>query len=526
MKTSGKNILGYNLSSIGKVVFFAKNPATGNQLETPYHEATLEEINQAITLAENAFTLYREKTGEEKALFLETIAEELLQIEEELVGLCAQETGLPDGRLRGELGRTTGQLKLFATVLRDGSWVDARVDTADLNRKPFPKPDIRQMQIALGPVGVFGASNFPLAFSVAGGDTASALAAGCTIVVKAHPAHPGTSELVGTAIVSAAKRCNMPDGIFSLVQGASIAVGQAIVRNPLIKAIGFTGSFRGGKALFDEAAKREEPIPVYAEMGSVNPVFVLPGILKENHQTLAEGLSNSVQLGAGQFCTNPGITVLPKLEESTLFEDTLKNSVAASESSTMLTESIHDAYTRSLEKLKTKKEVESISTGKKAAGHAQGIAEILSVSVGHFLEDKEMEEEVFGPSTLLVKTEDKSEIMNIAKSLNGHLTATVHGTEEDLHDYADLLKVLERKVGRLLINGFPTGVEVCHSMVHGGPFPATTDARMTSVGTAAITRFTRPMCYQNFPESLLPSELKTKNPLNILRIENGKYVLS
>lgn len=525
MKTSGKNILGYNLSSIGKAVFFAKNPATGNQLETPYHEATLEEINQAITLAENAFTLYREKTGEEKALFLETIAEELLQIEEELVDLCAQETGLPDGRLKGELGRTTGQLKLFATVLRDGSWVDARVDTADLNRTPFPKPDIRQMQIALGPVGVFGASNFPLAFSVAGGDTASALAAGCTIVVKAHPAHPGTSELVGTAIVSAAKRCNMPDGVFSLVQGPSIAVGQAIVRNPLIKAIGFTGSFRGGKALFDEAAKREEPIPVYAEMGSVNPVFVLPGILKENHQTLAEGLSNSVQLGAGQFCTNPGITVLPKLEESGLFEDTLKNSIATSISTTMLTEAIQGAYSNGLEKLKTKKEVASIATGNKAEGQAQGVAEVLSVSASNFLADKELEEEVFGPSTLLVRTEDKSEIMNIAKNLNGHLTATVHGTEEDLHDYADLLKVLERKVGRVLINGFPTGVEVCHSMVHGGPFPATTDARMTSVGTAAITRFTRPMCYQNFPESLLPSELKTKNPLNILRIENGKYVL-
>ncbi|PWL37797.1 aldehyde dehydrogenase (NADP(+)) [Flagellimonas aquimarina] len=525
MNTSGKNILGFNFSSQGETVFFAKNPATGYKLETAYHEAIPKEIDEAITLAENAFTLYREKTGEEKALFLETIAEELFQIEEGLVGLCAQETGLPDGRLKGELGRTTGQLKLFATVLRNGSWVDARVDTADSNRKPFPKPDIRQMQIALGPVGVFGASNFPLAFSVAGGDTASALAAGCTVVVKAHPAHPGTSELVGKAIIAAAKRCNMPDGVFSLVQGASIAVGQAIVRNPLIKAIGFTGSFRGGKALFDEAAKREEPIPVYAEMGSVNPVFVLPGILKKNHQTLAEGLSNSVQLGAGQFCTNPGITVLPKLTESNLFEDTLKNSVAVSESSTMLTESIQDAYNRNLEKLKTKREVASISIGKKADGQAQGVAEILSVSANHFLKDKEMEEEVFGPSTLLVRTEDKSEIMDVAKSLNGHLTATVHGTQEDLEEYADLLKILERKVGRLLLNGFPTGVEVCHSMVHGGPFPATTDARMTSVGTAAITRFTRPICFQNYPDSLLPDELKAENPLNILRIENGNYVL-
>lgn len=526
MKTSGKNILGFDFSAKGGEVFYAKNPFTGDNLTTPYSEAILEEVNEAAVLAENAFTQYREKTGIEKALFLDTIAEELLQIEEDLVDLCGQETGLPEGRLRGELGRTTGQLKLFATLLRDGSWVDARIDLANPDRKPFPKPDTRQMQIALGPVGVFGASNFPLAFSVAGGDTASALAAGCTVVVKAHPAHPGTSELVGTAIVSAAKHCNIPSGVFSLVQGTSNDVGLAIVRNPLIKAIGFTGSFRGGKALFDEAAKREEPIPVYAEMGSVNPVFVLPDILKKNHQTLAEGLSNSIQLGVGQFCTNPGITVLPKLEESNFFEDALKNSVAVSESSTMLTESIHDAYTRNLEKLKTKKEVGSISVGKKAQGHAQGIAEVLSVSANHFLKDKEMEEEVFGPSTLLVRTEDKSEIMDIAKNLNGHLTATVHGTQEDLNNYADLLKVLERKVGRLLINGFPTGVEVCHSMVHGGPFPATTDARMTSVGTAAITRFTRPICYQNYPESLLPDELKTENPLNILRMEDGKYIFS
>ncbi len=525
MKTSGKNIFGTSFSAKGTTFFHAKNPATGDELPTSYYEATLEEVNEAIRLAEKAFIQYREKTGVEKAIFLEGIAEELMQIEGELVDLCSQETGLPVGRLTGELGRTTGQLKLFASLLRDGSWVDARVDEADPNRTPFPKPDIRQMQIALGPVGVFGASNFPLAFSVAGGDTASALAAGCTVVVKAHPAHPGTSELVGTAIVKAAKQTNMPNGVFSMVQGASIEVGQAIVRHPLIKAIGFTGSFRGGKALFDEAAKRKEPIPVYAEMGSVNPVFVLPAILKEKHQALAEGLSTSVQLGAGQFCTNPGITVLPKMDESNLFEDALKTSIEASESTTMLTGAIHGAYNQGLERLKTKNEIVSVSIGKKAEGQAQGVAEVLSVSANHFLSDKEMEEEVFGPSTLLVRTKDKAEIMDVAKNLNGHLTATVHGTSEDLEEYADLMKVLERKVGRLLINGFPTGVEVCHSMVHGGPFPATTDARMTSVGTAAITRFTRPMCYQNYPDSLLPEELKKGNPLNILRLENGKYVL-
>lgn len=525
MELTGKNILGFTTSSMGETIFYASNPATGNQLETPYHEATLQEVDEAIGLAEAAFTTYREKTGVEKAVFLETIADELAALEQEIVKIGSQETGLPGGRLTGELGRTTGQLRLFASLLRNGSWVDARIDTADQTRTPVPKPDTRQMQIALGPVGVFGASNFPLAFSVAGGDTASALAAGCTVVVKAHPAHPGTSELVGSAIIKAAKKCGMPNGVFSMVHGASIDVGQAVVRHPLIKAIGFTGSFRGGKSLFDEAARREEPIPVYAEMGSTNPVFVLPGALKESYEALATGLSGSVQLGVGQFCTNPGLTIVPEQEEGNLFENILKDSISEAESATMLTDSIQKAYNSGLEKLKSKDAVESISTGKKTELEAQGIPEILSVSANDFLSDKELEEEVFGPSTLLVKAKGKDEMIEIAKGLSGHLTATVQGTETDLVEHVDLLKILERKVGRLLINGFPTGVEVCHSMVHGGPFPATSDARMTSVGTAAITRFTRPICYQNYPDGLLPDELKNANPLNILRLENGAYVL-
>ncbi|WP_420321768.1 aldehyde dehydrogenase (NADP(+)) [Flagellimonas sp.] len=525
MELSGKNILGYATSAKGKTLFYASNPSTGSQLEPPYHEATLEEVDEAIQLAESAFTVYREKTGVEKAVFLETIADELAALEQEIVTIGSQETGLPAGRLTGELGRTTGQLRLFASLLRDGSWVDARIDTADPNRTPVPKPDTRQMQIALGPVGVFGASNFPLAFSAAGGDTASGLAAGCSVVVKAHPAHPGTSELVGNAISKAAKKCEMPNGVFSMVHGASIAVGQAVVRHPFIKAIGFTGSFRGGKSLFDEAARREEPIPVYAEMGSSNPVFVLPGALKENYEALATGLSGSVQLGVGQFCTNPGLTIVPDQEEGNLFENVLKDSISDAESATMLTGSIQNAYNSGLEKLKAKEAVTSVSFGKKSELEAQGVPEVLSVSANDFLADKELEEEVFGPSTLLVRTQDKEEMMKIAKGLNGHLTATVQGTEADLVEYAELLKILERKVGRLLINGFPTGVEVCHSMVHGGPFPATSDSRMTSVGTAAITRFTRPICYQNFPDALLPDELKSDNPLNILRLENGAYVL-
>lgn len=525
MELTGKNILGFSNSAKGETLFYGSNPSTGEKLRTAYCEATLEEVDKAITLAEAAFAVYREKTGYERAGFLEAISEELSEIEQEIAAIGSQETGLPEGRLSGELGRTTGQLRLFASLLRDGSWVDARIDTADPNRIPVPKPDTRQMQIALGPVGVFGASNFPLAFSVAGGDTASALAAGCTVVVKAHPAHPGTSELVGTAINKAAQKCEMPNGVFSMVHGASIAVGQAVVRHPLIKAIGFTGSFRGGKSLFDEAARREEPIPVYAEMGSTNPVFVLPGALKENHDALAAGLSNSVQLGVGQFCTNPGLTIVPNQEEGHLFENVLKENISDAESATMLTDAIQSAYNRGLEKLKSKETVQSISAGKKGEQQAQGVPEVLSVSADDFLSDKELEEEVFGPSTLLVRTKDKAEMIKIAKGLNGHLTATVQGTEADLMEYSDLLKILERKVGRLLINGFPTGVEVCHSMVHGGPFPATSDARMTSVGTAAITRFTRPICYQNYPDALLPDELKKTNPLGILRLENGAYVL-
>ncbi|MEM7486544.1 MAG: aldehyde dehydrogenase (NADP(+)) [Bacteroidota bacterium] len=525
MDISGRNVLGNHLSNKGDTIFYAKNPSTGKELATSFYEATEEEINEAINYAEKAFILYREKSGEEKASFLEAIASKLQDLEEDLIEICGLETGLPSGRLKGELGRTTGQLKLFASVLKNGSWVDARIDLADPDRKPNPKPDIRNMQMALGPVGIFGASNFPFAFSVAGGDTVSALAAGCTVVVKAHPLHPGTSELVSTAIISAAKDCNMPNGVFSMVQGISNNVGQAIVKHPLIKAIGFTGSFKGGKALFDEAAKRKEPIPVYAEMGSVNPVFILPKAMQNSYTILANGLSGSVQLGVGQFCTNPGITVLPKVDQTALFKEELRNAISTSESATMLSASIQKGYESGLEKLKSKTKVESISKGVEREGYNQGIAEIVSVSANSFLKDKDLEEEVFGPSTLLIHTQEKDEMLAIANNLHGHLTATVHGTEDDLQAHTDLLKILERKVGRVLINGFPTGVEVCHAMVHGGPFPATTDARMTSVGTAAITRFTRPVCFQNFPDMLLPDELKQGNPLNILRMIDGKYVI-
>nr|WP_299345489.1 aldehyde dehydrogenase (NADP(+)) [Allomuricauda sp.] len=522
MILNGSNIIGFSDSRQSGESFYAVNPKTGQQLNTAHVQATISEVNTAAELAESAFQSYRKLSGMKKAKFLETIAEEIENLGDSLIEICMQETALPEARLKGERGRTVGQLRLFAQLLQEGSWVDARIDFANPNRQPVPRPDTRQMQIALGPVGVFGASNFPLAFSVAGGDTASALAAGCTVVVKGHPAHPGTSELVGRAINQAVKKCNLPEGVFSLVQGPSIAVGQAIVRHSLIKAIGFTGSYRGGKALFDEANKRDEPIPVYAEMGSTNPVFILPEKLKQETPAIAQGLKNSIQLGVGQFCTNPGLTIVDGSETAKEFEQLLSKEVEDLVSATMLTSGIQSAYESGLQKFKDKTTVSSLSQGKKGDDETQGVPELLAVKGKDFLADSELEKEVFGPSTLLVQTEDDKELLQIAKNLEGHLTATVYGTENDLKANEELLAVLERKVGRLLINGYPTGVEVCHSMVHGGPFPATSDSRMTSVGTAAITRFTRPICYQNYPEFLLPEELKTDNPLKISRIINGE----
>ncbi len=525
MLLTGKNILGNTLSASGSNSFFANNPSNNKPLKTKYYEATQKEVKDVIQLAENAFEIYREKSGNDKAIFLETIGEEILALDSHLIEICKSETGLPEARIVGERGRTVGQLSLFATLLREGSWVDARIDYADSKRIPVPKPDTRQMQRPLGPVGVFGASNFPLAFSVAGGDTASALAAGCPVVVKGHPAHPGTSEMVGRAIIKAAKKCNMPEGIFSLLQGTSIEVGMSIVENPFIKAIGFTGSFKGGKAIFDTANKRTEPIPVYAEMGSTNPVFILPDILKNEKNSIAENLKNSIQLGVGQFCTNPGMVIVNKSEDSDIFEQLLGKEVEKSRSATMLTSNIYEAFNSGINKLKTKDYVSQIAKGQDTKNPNQGVTEVLKTSGDSFFSDKQIEEEIFGPSSIVIKAKNIDQLLSIANSLQGHLTATVHGTKKDLKEYSKLIKILERKVGRLLINGYPTGVEVCHSMVHGGPFPATTDSRMTSVGTGAITRFTRPLCYQNFPEFLLPIELRTENPLGISRIENGVRII-
>ncbi|MDL1874088.1 aldehyde dehydrogenase (NADP(+)) [Cytophagia bacterium CHB2] len=522
MELTGLNFIGNEQSGKGKITFHAVNPATGAEMSPAFHEATPQEIDEAILKAEAAFLTYSKKSGPERALFLETIADEIVALGDGLIKRCGEETGLTEGRLTGERGRTVNQLRLFASLLREGSWVDARIDTADPNRPPAPKPDIRSMQKALGPVGIFGASNFPLAFSVAGGDTASALAAGCTVVEKAHPAHPGTCEMIAHAIVRAVEKSNMPSGTFSMVHGHSTEVGMAMVKHPLIKAIGFTGSFRGGKAIFDAAAQRPTPIPVYAEMGSTNPVFILPGALRERKAEIAKGLTASVTLGVGQFCTNPGLVVFEESADAAQFQQLATANFQEVAAATMLTSQIHRAYVNGIEKLRQQAGVAMLAKGKAEEEGFQGVGYLFQTNARNFLANAHLEEEVFGPSTLAVTASNKTELIGVAQRLKGHLTATLWATDDDFKEYADLIAILERKAGRLIINGFPTGVEVCHAMIHGGPFPATTDSRSTSVGTAAITRFTRPVCYQNFPNAILPDELKNENPLGIWRLVNGE----
>ena len=522
LNITGNHLIGNQKSATNTATFTAINPKEGTPLPTLFYEATEREVNQAVQLAEKAFPIYSQKSPEEIATFLEQIAEEILNLGDALIHRAMEETALPQGRLQGERGRTMNQLKLFAAVVREGSWVDARIDNAIPDRQPAPKVDIRQMQRPLGPVGVFGASNFPLAFSVAGGDTASALAAGCTVIIKGHPAHPGTSELVGQAIITAANKTGMPEGVCSIIQGRTHEVGGYLVKHPLIHAIGFTGSFRGGKALFDLANQRPNPIPVYAEMGSTNPVFILPNAMKERGAEIANGLAGSVTLGVGQFCTNPGIVFLPNVDESAPFQTTLANTIKAGTAGTMLTYGIKKAFIHGATDLKQADGIQTIATGKMDITSNAVAATIFTTDFEAFRKESTWEEEVFGPSSLLIKTDNKAQLLQAAQDLSGHLTATIHGTDEDLASYKDLFAILERKVGRILINGFPTGVEVCHSMVHGGPFPATTAPHTTSVGTNAIKRFARPVCYQNFPMSLLPAALQNDNPLNIWRLVDGE----
>jgi NADP-dependent aldehyde dehydrogenase len=477
------------------------------------------DLNATVRKAQKAFAVYRNYSGKKKAAFLEAIAQEIEALGDDLLQTAARETHLPIPRLTGERGRTMLQLRLYADLIKEGSWVDARIDTAMPDRQPAPRPDLRGMLRPIGPVVVFGSSNFPFAYSTAGGDTASALATGCPVIVKAHPAHSDTSDMVASAILKAAKRMNMPDGVFGHVHGG-IEAGKALVKHPSVKAVGFTGSFSGGKALFDLANKRKEPIPVFAEMGSVNPVFIFDKALQLRGGELAQQLADSVTLGMGQFCTNPGLIFGVKSAHLTGFIKNLSEKIDEKPIAPMLHEGISKAYNRLLNDMKNE---EGVTTKTKRSGDTP--PSVMTVEGSLFLKNKNLHKEVFGPSTLVVQCDDWAQVKKIVGKLEGQLTASLMAEVEDLKSQRALVDNIIEIGGRINVNNVPTGVEVVPSMQHGGPFPSTTDSRFTSVGTGAVFRWVRPVCYQNFPDELLPDELKENNPMGIRRTVNGVLMM-
>ncbi len=523
MNLHGKSFIGDGLSAGGDS-FHATSPLDSAVLEPKFHAASAADVDAALQLAEAAFASYRETTGEQRAVFLERIADEILALGDDLIQRARRETGLSEARLLSERGRTVYQFRLFAEAVREGSWVNACIDTAIPDRLPLPKPDLRRMLIPMGPVIVFGASNFPFAYSVAGGDTASALATGNPVVVKAHERHPGTSELTAVAVRRAVAACKLHPGVFSMLHGLGKDVGVALVMHPLACAVGFTGSRVAGRALFDAAAARPRPIPVFAEMSSLNPVFLLPEALRERGAKIAEGLKNSVTLGVGQFCTKPGLVFGLSGSDFEQFQKCLAGLLAAVAPATMLHGGICDAFHKGLARVSAIDGARLLARSEDSpdSNKTHGEAVALVTDAATFRVHPELAEEVFGPFAVLITATTILELEEAARNLDGQLTATVHGTPNDLRQAATLLRILERKAGRLIINGFPTGVEVCPSMNHGGPYPATTDARFTSVGTAALQRFVRPICYQDFPQSQLPDALKDGNPLGLHRLLNGR----
>ncbi|MCZ4366320.1 aldehyde dehydrogenase (NADP(+)) [Sulfitobacter dubius] len=485
---------------IGSDQTFASEPASGPALD--FSVGTRALVDQACEAAEAAFWSYGYSTREARAAFLNTIADEIEARAEAITDIGTRETGLPEARLNGERGRTTGQLRLFADHILKGDYLDTRVDPALPDRQPLPRPELRMVQRPIGPVAVFGASNFPLAFSTAGGDTAAALAAGCPVVVKGHSAHPGTGEIVAEAVHAAIEKCGMPKGVFSLIQGGNRTVGQALVQHPLIKAVGFTGSLGGGRALFDLCAARPEPIPFFGELGSVNPMFVLPEACKARGQALGEGWAGSLTMGAGQFCTNPGIAVVPKGAEGDSFVAAATAALQDAPAQVMLTDGIAQAYRDGKARFDRRNAVQPrLSTDSEGRNALPNLYETDSAA---YLQDHELGEEVFGPLGLVVRTGSVEEMESLAKGLEGQLTITLQMDDADTDTARRLMPIIERKAGRLLVNGFPTGVEVADSMVHGGPYPASTNFGATSVGTLSIRRFLRPVCYQNLPAGLLP----------------------
>lgn len=521
MGISGKNYIGQDLVGSGEVSFKTFNPTLNIENETSFSEASPKEIDDAVDLAWKAFEEYRSVSGERKSAFLQAIADEIINLGDALIQAYCSESGLPEGRAIGERGRTVFQLRSFADLVKEGSWIEASIDTGIPDREPLPKPDIRKMLIPLGPVVVFGASNFPLAYSTAGGDTAAALAAGCPVIVKSHPMHAGTGELVASAIIRAAKLTGMPNGVFSNLNSSGIEVGIQLVRHPKVKAVGFTGSINGGRSLLDLAAGREEPIPVFAEMGSVNPVVLLPGALKERGESLAMQYAGSVTLGTGQFCTNPGLLLGIKGAEMEDFTTNLAKAIVEIEPSIMLHPNIVGAYERNKQRALAQEGISVVGevTGEVPANYARQA--VTTVEGSTFLQNTTLHQEVFGPFTMVVQCEDATQLVEVISSLEGQLTGTVIAGQDELSGHPEIVEALQNRVGRIIFNGVPTGVEVCPSMVHGGPYPASTDSRYTAVGIFSIRRWARPFSFQDWPQDLLPDELKDENPLGIERKVNN-----
>ena len=510
------------MSSEGEKHFQAYAPATDSYLPENFRCATIGEVNKTMALADQAFDAYSQIPAAERAAFLIAITEEIMALGDQLLERAHLETGLPIARLQGERARTINQLTQFAELLREGSWVEASIDTALPERSPAPKPDIRKMLVPIGPVIVFGSSNFPFAYSVAGVDTGPALAAGNPVIVKAHTAHPGVSDLTAQAIVRAAERTGMPEGTFSMLYDDGFEVGTALVKHPASKAVGFTGSYKGGMALYRLAQEREEPIPVFAEMGSVNPIVVLPGYLKAHAAELGKTLAGSVSLGAGQFCTNPGLVFITKSEGLDVFQNSYQTEILNTPSATMLTAGICKNYNKLRGEALQQPNVSALAVSdKRAEGENQAAASIAVVSGKDFIANPKLHEEVFGPFSLLIVCEDTEELYDAVLHLKGQLTATLITEETEVTQYPGIVRKLAKISGRFIMNGVPTGVEVCPSIHHGGPFPATADSKFTSVGRHSILRFVRPQSFQNWPDALLPDELKNRNPLGIFRLVNN-----
>ncbi|GLO28893.1 aldehyde dehydrogenase [Pseudomonas putida] len=517
---TGSNFIGGQRSAAGSVRLQSLDARTGEALPQAFAQATPEEVDAAAQAAEAAFAEYNALAPQRRAQFLDAIADQLDALDDSFVATVCRETALPAGRIQGERARTSNQMRLFASVLRRGDYLGARIDRAQPLRQPLPRPDLRQYRTGVGPVAVFGASNFPLAFSTAGGDTAAALAAGCPVVVKAHSGHMATAERVAEAIERAVVATGMPAGVFNMIYGAG--VGEALVRHPAIQAVGFTGSLKGGRALCELAAARPQPIPVFAEMSSINPVLVLPAALQARGEQVARELAGSVVLGCGQFCTNPGLVIGIAGEAFSNFLAALGAQLADQPGQTMLNAGTLRSYAQGVQRLHQHPGVRHLAGADQAGDQAQ--AQLFQADVSLLLDgDALLQEEVFGPATVAVAVADEAELRRAVQALHGQLTATLIAEPEDFQRFAALVPLLQRKAGRLLVNGYPTGVEVCDAMVHGGPYPATSDARGTSVGTLAIDRFLRPVCYQDYPDALLPDALKNANPLGLQRLVDGQH---